>query len=114
MRDIDGLIEGLKLKDWKQREKNFKEILKLSEKNPGILYPKWNVFVESLFSDNVFWKYQAISILTNLTKIDRKKKFEKLFDRFYGLLNDKSVVVAAHIALKSSKIVKSIWRENLE
>ena len=35
---------------------------------------------------------------------DPKNKFEKLFDDYYGLLGDKSVIPAAHVAAKSGKI----------
>jgi len=106
MKNIDELIEGLKCKECKKREKSFKEILKISEKNPELLYPKWGVFLEHLSSNNVFWMYQAVYIIANLTKVDNNK-FEKIFDSYFNLLNDKSIVVAAHAALNAGKIAKN-------
>jgi hypothetical protein len=37
----------------------------------------------------------------NLTKADSENKFEKLFNDFYRLLGDKSVIPAGHVAAKS-------------
>jgi hypothetical protein len=53
---------------------------------------------------NSFHKYIAIHIIANLTKADAENKFEKLFDTYYGLLSDKSIIPAAHVAVNSGKI----------
>ena len=39
-----------------------------------------------------------------MTEADPENKFEKLFDTYYGLLGDKSVIPAAHVAANSGKI----------
>jgi hypothetical protein len=42
-----------------------------------------------------------------LIKADTKGKFEKIFDRFYSLLDDKSFITAAYLASASGKIAKT-------
>jgi len=55
-------------------------------------------------SGNTHHKYIAIYIIANLTKVDSEERFEKIFNAYYGLLGDKSVIPAAHVAVNSGKI----------
>jgi hypothetical protein len=57
-----------------------------------------------LCNANTPQKYIAIYIIANLTKADPQNKFEKIFDAYYGLLGDKSVIPPVHVALNSGKI----------
>jgi hypothetical protein len=79
----------------------------LSEEHPEILYPKWDHFVALLGSENTFMKSIGIKILSNLTRVDAKNKFDKIFDRFYGLLNDESMITAANVVDHSGMIARS-------
>jgi hypothetical protein len=47
-----------------------------------------------------------VRIIANLTSVDTKGKFEKIFRKYYNLLND-SVVVAGHVTADSGKIAKA-------
>ena len=38
---------------------------------------------------------------------DTESKFEKMFDKFYNLLNDESVIPASHLAINSGKIARA-------
>lgn len=55
-------------------------------------------------NNNTHLKYIAIYIIANLTKADSESKFEKIFDVYYELFNDKSVIPPAHVAVNSGKI----------
>lgn len=79
----------------------------LSEKNPGVLYSKWDRFVDLLDSENAFMKSIGIRILSNLARVDTKNNFDKIFDKFYGLLNDESMVTAANLVDHSGMIAKA-------
>lgn len=79
----------------------------LSQENPETLYPKWNHFVGLLSVENTFMKSSGIRILSNLTRVDTKSKFDKIFNRFYALLNDDSMVTAANLVDHSGMIVKA-------
>jgi hypothetical protein len=82
-------------------------LMHLTEKNPEKLYPKWDILLDIFKKGNTLAKYAVIYLIASLTKADKKKKFEKLFDDYFKLLNDKSIVVAAHAALNSGKIAKN-------
>lgn len=89
------------------RYNSFKALLFISEQHPRVLYPKWDSFAELINSDNTNFKYIAIYIIANLTKVDTDYKFEKIFEKYYSLLDDKSVIPASHLAGNSGKIVKA-------
>jgi len=101
------VLEGLTSKKETIRFNSFKILLLISEKHPKVLYPKWDFFAELLSRDNTYHKYIAIYIIANLTRADTKNKFEKIFAKYYNLLNDKSVIPAAHLAANSGKIARA-------
>jgi hypothetical protein len=101
---LQELLDGVLSKSDKIRQNSFQALNVLSEKHPERLYGKWDFFAAMIFTGNAFHKYIAIYIIANLTKADTENKFEKLFDTYYGLLGDKSVIPPAHVALNSGKI----------
>jgi hypothetical protein len=101
---LQELLNGVLSKKDAVRYSSFKALNLLSEKHPERLYGKWDLFADLLTSDNTHQKYIAIYILANLAKVDSESKFEKIFDVYYGLLRDKSVIPPAHVAVNSGKI----------
>jgi hypothetical protein len=101
------LLDNLWSKNETIRYNSHKVLFSITEEHPQILYSKWDYFVKFLDSDNTYHKLSAVLLLANLTKIDKSNKFEKVFNRFYGLLNDKSFITAAYVAGVSGKIAKA-------
>jgi len=101
---LSELLEGVLSKKERIRFNCFKVLLLISEEHPKVLYARWDFFADLLSSPNTYFKYIAIHIITNLTKVDTKSRFEKIFDKFYGLLDDKSIIPASHVAGNSAKI----------
>jgi hypothetical protein len=101
---LQELLDGVLSKKDEIRYSSFKALNVLSEKHPERLYGKWDFFANLLCSDNTHHKYIAIYIIANLTKVDVENKFEKLFNAYYDLLGDKSIIPPAHVALNSGKI----------
>jgi len=79
----------------------------LSQENPKTLYPKWDHFVNLLKSENTFMKSIGIIIISHLTEVDAKSRFDKIFNKFYGLLNDESMITAANLAAVSGRIARA-------
>ncbi|MGI5836594.1 MAG: hypothetical protein ACOX87_08920 [Chloroflexota bacterium] len=79
----------------------------LSERHPEKLYDQWDYFTTLLRSKKSHAKYNALYIIANLVRIDTEKRFDSTFRDYFDLLDDESVVVAAHAALNAGKIARS-------
>jgi hypothetical protein len=101
---LQELLNGVLSKKDVVRQNSFQTLNFLSEKYPERLYDHWDFFADLIHRGNSFHKYIAIWVIANLTKADAENKFEKIFDTYYGLLGDKSVIPVAHVAAKSGKI----------
>jgi hypothetical protein len=97
------LLDGVKNKDDKIRYPNAIALEVLSVKNPDIVYPAWDFFVD-LLKGNAYHKSIAISTISNLTKIDKEKKFEEIFDLYFNNIDDKSVIVTRKLAIHAGRI----------
>ena len=101
------LLENLWSKNENIRYNSHKVLFFITEQHPQRLYPHWDKLVEFLDSDNTYHKLSAVHLLANLTRIDSKNKFEKIFEKYYGLLDDKSFITAAYVCSASGKIAKA-------
>ena len=107
------LLDGLKSKVSTKSEEEtiryncFKVLLLISQTQSQVLYPKWDYFVELLDSDNSYHKMSAIQLIASLTKADSQNKFEKIFDKYFDLLDDEKLPTAAHLAGNAGKIAKA-------
>ena len=104
---VPELLDGLKSKKETFRYNCSKVLTLISEKHSEVLYPQWEYFVSFLSSNNTYWKLSALLIIANLTRIDTESKFEKIFDRYYQLLDDRSMITAIYTARSSGKIVRA-------
>ncbi|MFX0002149.1 MAG: hypothetical protein ACFE9C_03675 [Candidatus Hodarchaeota archaeon] len=98
------ILEGITAKQESVRYPNAIALESLSEQNPEIIYPNWELFVNLLRSENAFHKSIAISIISNLTSVDEQNKFEDIFNLFFNLINDKSVLVTRKLAIYAGRI----------
>ncbi len=102
---LTEILYGLKSKDETLRYNCHKVLMHISETHGELLYPKWDYFVELLSSGNSYRKMSAVQIMANLTRIDTANKFEDIVDKYYALLDDKSMIVAIYVAANSGGIV---------
>jgi hypothetical protein len=76
----------------------------LSDENPKELYPYMDFFINLLDSDYRILRWAAIVIIANLSKVDTKNKFDKIFDKYFSYLDDEYMVTVANIVGNSGKI----------
>jgi len=81
-----------------------KILMDLSEKYPNELYPYMDNFITFLDSKYRIITWQTMAIIANLTKVDTKKKFDKIFEKYYSFINDEYMVTVANIVGHSGKI----------
>jgi len=82
-----------------------KVLMDLSEEHPEKIYPHWDSFVELLNSKYRILIWQSMAIIANLTKADKENKFETIFDKYYGLIDNDYMVTVANVIGNSRKIV---------
>jgi len=102
-----GLLDGLSSREEPYRYNCFKVLMLISREHGELLYQMWDRLVEQLGSDNTYWRISALQLIANLTGVDTEHRFEKIFDRYFALLDDKSVIPAAQLAAASGRIVRA-------
>ncbi len=101
------LIENLKSKQETIRDNSSKVLYIISKDNPDVLYPNWDFFFELLESDNTYWKCSGIPIIANLTRADTEKRFEKMFEKYFSQMDERSFIPAAYVARSSGTIARA-------
>jgi hypothetical protein len=82
-----------------------KVLMDLSAKYPQSLYPYMDEFIKLLESKYRILTWNGIFIIANLAKVDDKQKFDSIFDRYFGLLENDYMVTVANVVINSGKIV---------
>jgi hypothetical protein len=101
---LPAVMGGISAREARVKYKSMKVLSLISRKSPRVLYPYFDVFVHLLESSNNIVKWNAIDIIANLTTVDAESRFEKMVDRFYGLVNEGSLITSAHV-VESSDII---------
>ncbi len=84
-----------------------KVLMDLSVTHPERLYPYMDSFVALLDSKYRILTWNALAIIANLTRVDKNKKFDAIFDRYYSLLDDDYMVTVANTVGNSAKIAQA-------
>lgn len=81
-----------------------KVLMDLSAEHPEKLYPYWDAFVDLLGSKYRILTWNAMAVIANLAKVDEKKKFDAIFDKYYSFLSNEYMVTVANTVGNSGKI----------
>lgn len=76
----------------------------LSEEYPEKLYSHMDEFIELLDSKYRILTWNAMAIIANLAKVDKDRKFDAIFDKYYGFLKNDYMVTVANVVGNSGKI----------
>lgn len=104
---LSEIMGGLKSKNETLRYNCYKVLMQISKTSGQLLYPYWEYFIEFLDSVNSYHRMSAIHLIANLTQVDSENKFEGILDKYYNMLDDKSIIVAIYVASASGRIVKA-------
>lgn len=81
-----------------------KILMDLSVEHPEKLCPYMDAFMWLLDSKYRILTWNAMAIIANLSRVDKEKKFDAIFDKYYGFLNDDYLVTVANVVGNSGKI----------
>jgi hypothetical protein len=100
------LIAGIASDIPEIKYKSGKALILVSEENPKLIYPNWDKIVKLLDSENTFMKSIGVMIIANLAVVDSKNRFDIIFEKYYKLIDDDSMITAANLVGHSGKIAK--------
>jgi hypothetical protein len=101
---LPQLLEGVSSSKASIRYGCAKVLMGLSEVHPTKLYPFMDSFIGLLDSNYRILIWNALAIIANLAKVDRDKKFDVAFDKYYSFVNDGYMVTVAYVVGGSGKI----------
>lgn len=104
---LPELFDGISSENARTRFKSAKTLRIISGENPEALYSKMGFFINLLNSENKILKWIAIDVIGNLSSVDTENKFDKIFNKFYGLLADESMITAGHVIDSSGEIARA-------
>ena len=81
-----------------------KVLVDLSVQHPEKLYSCMDFFISLLDSKYRILVWNALAAIANLCAVDVDEKFDAIFDRYYGFLNDEYMVTVANVVGNSAKI----------
>jgi HEAT repeat protein len=104
---LSELLQRVQSKDDRVRYTSFKALMFVIDERPALLYGEWGRFVDLLHSDNAYHRYIATYLLAGLTEADVENRFERILPEYFALLDDETVMVAAHAAGNAARIVQA-------
>ena len=104
---LPELLEGISSERAGIKFKSAKILKIISEERPELLYLKWDFFEKLLDCENNIIKWNAMDVIANLSGVDSRNRFDKIFRKFYGMLYEGSLITAAHVVGNSWKIAKA-------
>ena len=104
---IPSLLKGVSSPKPAIRYGCAKVLMDLSKEEPDHLYPYMDFFSSLLDSTYRILVWNAIIIIANLTKVDKEKKFDVIFEKYYSLLDDEYMVTVANVVGSSGKIASA-------
>jgi hypothetical protein len=84
-----------------------KVLLELSREHPEQLYSRMDFFIDLLDSKYRILTWNALAVIANLTRVDTKKKFDMIFEKYYSFLQNEYLVTVANVVGNSGIIAQA-------
>jgi hypothetical protein len=85
-------------KDTVRRYNSFQVVEQIANLKPQLVSDHWDAWVTLLGHERDHQRYMAIHLITALAKAPGENRFERILDQYFALLDDRSIVNAAHVA----------------
>lgn len=95
---LEELLEliGPEKQKMPERELASQIVMKISQVEPQLLYPKWSIFIDFLKEKNVFTRLVAHIVISSLIAIDTQNFIDQDLDKFLRIIHDESIIASAH------------------
>jgi hypothetical protein len=82
-------------------------VSKASQERPELFYKDWNAIASLLKHKNSYHRDIALTIIANLTQVDRENFFSKIFHEYFEHINDKKFMTGKCCVQNSIKILRN-------
>ncbi len=82
-------------------------LMDLSAKHPEKLYPHFEFFVSLLSNKRRILVWNGMAAIANLCRADADRKFDAIFEKYYGFIGDEYMVTVANVVGNSPRIVQA-------
>jgi hypothetical protein len=79
-------------------------LVDLTAKYPEKSYPHMDFFISLLDSKHRILVWNGMAAIANLCAVDVDRKFDAIFDKYYGFLSDEYMVTVANVVGNSARI----------
>ncbi|APV43477.1 hypothetical protein Dform_00114 [Dehalogenimonas formicexedens] len=105
---LSALVSGLSSRDLDIKQRSFQALHLLTKTHPARLYPRyWDEFAALLGAPGVDAKYIGIYLLAGLARVDTEDWFEDIFNQYFSLLDDNSLIAPMHVARNAASVFKA-------
>jgi hypothetical protein len=104
---LPAIMEGISSNNPRIKFGCAKILSKVSKDHPEELYKDIEFFIGLLKHENNIIKWNAMDVIANLTSVDKDKKFDDIFKKYYDLINADTMITIGHVVDNSAKIVNS-------
>lgn len=119
---LQHVLDGATSSNKRVKNAAAKTLKIISAKEPQMLYPKFDFFVDLIKGEDTILKWIAIDVIGNLSYVDTENKIDKkILKKFYKLLSDEVMITSGHsidnlwkIALNKPRYQKEITAHLLE
>lgn len=90
-------------------------INKASVIRPELFYNYWDNFTSLLNHENSYHRDFGLTLIANLTAVDKQNKFNLIFDNYFKCIDDPKFMTAQHCIKNSAKIManKKEFKEDI-
>jgi hypothetical protein len=104
---VDALCDGLASPQARTKYGSAKELRRLSEVDPGLLYPRFDFFARLMTGETRILRWDATRILGNLARVDSRGRIEKLLDRYLAPITGSELIGAANAIQGAADIARA-------
>ncbi|MBZ5580857.1 MAG: hypothetical protein LAQ30_01400 [Acidobacteriia bacterium] len=90
-----ALIEGIGSKTAAVRFESAKTLVRMSETEPELLYPHFDLFLAMLDHENSILRWNAAQVLAGLASVDSEEKIEAALDKYLSPICGPEMIAAA-------------------
>jgi hypothetical protein len=93
---VNALCDGLASPQARTKYGSAKQLIRLSEQDPDLLYPRFDFFTNLMEGETRVLRWNSSRILGHLARADSEGRIEKLLERYHAPITGHELIAAAN------------------